>query len=166
MSSDSLPWPEVADVIAIHAAFAVAVQVQSRLVEIASVPDIPSAGAALVAAFWTVTSHLAAVGAVTDMAEDDPVHALESHPSAQSANSRSRIARVQNASSLPRAASSAVGQPSSFCDHRQMPPRHRRLAEGPVIWAADRGPLPWPSSLRVRLGTWAPTRMLSGNAHC
>jgi len=82
-------------VIAIHAAFAVAVHVQSRLVEIASVPDIPSAGAAPFAAFSTVTSHLAAVGAVTDMAEDDPVHALERHPSAHSTNSRARIPRVQ-----------------------------------------------------------------------
>ena len=88
---DSLPWPEVADVMAIHAAFAVAVQVHSRLVEIASVPDIPSAGAAAVAAFSMVTSHLAVVGEVTDMAEDEPVHALERHPSAHSANSRARM---------------------------------------------------------------------------
>lgn len=94
--------------IAIHAAFAAAVHVQSRLVEIASVPDIPSEGAAPFAAFSTVTSHLAAVGAVTDMAEDDPVHALERHPSAQSANSRARIARVQNASSLPSGDSPAI----------------------------------------------------------
>jgi hypothetical protein len=99
--SESLPWPEVADVIAIHAAFVVAVHVQSRLVEIATVPDIPSAGAAPSAAFWRVTSHLAAVGAVTDMAEDDPVHALESHPRAQSANSRVRIAVEPSASFLP-----------------------------------------------------------------
>jgi hypothetical protein len=105
--SDSLPWPEVG-VIAIHAAFVVAVHVQSRLVEIASVPDIPSAGAARVAAFSTMTSHLAAVGEVTEMAEEDPVHALERHPSAQSANSRARMPRVHSASSLP-SVSSAGG---------------------------------------------------------
>jgi hypothetical protein len=37
---------------------------------------------------------LAVVGAVTEIAEDEPVHALERHPSAHSQNSRARIARV------------------------------------------------------------------------
>jgi hypothetical protein len=90
-------------VIAIHAAFVVAVHVQSRLVEIASVPDIPSEGIAPSVGFWTLTSHLRAVGAVTDMAEDDSVHALASQPSAQSANSRARIAVERSASFLPSA---------------------------------------------------------------
>ena len=98
--SDSLPWPEVG-VTAIHAAFVVAVHVQSRLVEIASVPDMPPAGAAPVAAFSTVTTHLAAVGAVTEIADDDPVHALARHPSAHSPNSRARMARVHGANGLP-----------------------------------------------------------------
>jgi hypothetical protein len=79
------------DVIAIQAAFVVAVQVQSRLVVIASVPDIPSAGAGVVAATSTVTWHLTAVGADTEMDEDRPVHALEMTHSAEIANSRAFI---------------------------------------------------------------------------
>jgi len=89
-------------VIAIHATFAAAVHVQSRLVEIASVPDIPSGGAASALAFSTATSHLAAVGDVTEMDEEVPVHALQMNHSAEIANSRARMARLGSASSLPK----------------------------------------------------------------
>lgn len=68
-----------------------AVQVQSRLVAIASVPDIPSAGAASAIPFSTTTSHLTAVGDVTEMDEEVPVHALERKQNAQIANSPARI---------------------------------------------------------------------------
>jgi hypothetical protein len=65
-----LPWPEVSEVSAIHAAVLDAVQVQSRVVSMAMVPFAPSAGAEvreLVAETW----HLGAVGAVTSI-DDDP----------------------------------------------------------------------------------------------
>jgi hypothetical protein len=78
-------------VIAIQAAVVVAVQVQSRLVAIASVPDIPSAGAASAIPFSTTTSHLTAVGDVTEMDEEVPVHALERKHNAQIANTPARI---------------------------------------------------------------------------
>jgi hypothetical protein len=78
-------------VIAIQAAVVVAVQVQSRLVAIASVPDIPSAGAASTVVLSTTTSHLTAVGDVTEMDEEVPVHAVERKHSAQIAKSRARI---------------------------------------------------------------------------
>jgi len=87
------------DTIVSHAALDAAVHVQSRLVVIAIVPDMPADGA-WPAVLSTLTSHLASVGDVTEMDEDDPVHALASTASAQSANSRARTARC-GASSLP-----------------------------------------------------------------
>lgn len=75
-ASEALPWPEAGEVIAIQAAAVLAVQVQSRFVEISSVPDIPAAGVVAAGAFSTATSHLADVGDVTDMLVDDPVHPL------------------------------------------------------------------------------------------
>jgi hypothetical protein len=53
--SVSLPWPVVAEVMASHAAFELAVHVQSRVVLMATDPDIPSAGAASCGAFSTAT---------------------------------------------------------------------------------------------------------------
>jgi hypothetical protein len=79
------------DVIVIQAAFVVAVHVQSRLVVIASVPDIPPDGAGVAVAISTVTWHLTAVGADTEMDEDLPVHAFQRTHSAEIANSRARM---------------------------------------------------------------------------
>jgi hypothetical protein len=76
----------------IQAAFVVAVQVQSRLVVIASVPDMPSGGAGSAGASAMATSHLTAVGAVTEVVDEVPVHALQRSHSAHIANSRARIA--------------------------------------------------------------------------
>jgi hypothetical protein len=100
--SDSFPWPLVGDVIEIQPAFVVAVHVQSRLVVIASVPDMPSAGAVSAGASAIATSHLAVVGAVTDV--DVPVQALQRNHSAQIANGRAPIARTPDASGLPETA--------------------------------------------------------------
>jgi len=100
--SDSLPWPLVADVIEIQPAFVVAVHVQSRLVVIASAPDMPSAGAISAGASAIATSHLAVVGAVTDV--DVPVQALQRNHSAPATNGRAPIARTLDASSLPETA--------------------------------------------------------------
>jgi hypothetical protein len=76
----------------IHAAVVLAVQVQSRLVEIARELEIPSAGAASRVAFSTATSHFAAVGALTEMDEDVPLQAVAKNHSAQIANGRARMA--------------------------------------------------------------------------
>jgi hypothetical protein len=59
---------------AIHEAPLDAVQVQSRVVEIVSVPDIPAAGALAAGGFSTVTWHFAAVGDVTEIDDEEPVH--------------------------------------------------------------------------------------------
>jgi hypothetical protein len=88
-------------VIASHAAFELAAQVQSRFVLIASEPDMPSAGAAAVAAFSRATWHLSVVGPVTEMDDDVPVHPVERSNSDQIANSRARKACIHGASVLP-----------------------------------------------------------------
>jgi hypothetical protein len=81
-----------AEVIAIQAVFVLAVQVQSRLVEIARVLVIPSAGAASRVAFSTATSHFAAVGADTEIDDEVPPQAAAKNHSAQIANGRARMA--------------------------------------------------------------------------
>ena len=82
-------------------AVVLAVQVQSRLVEIDRELAIPSAGAASRAAFSTATSHFAAVGDVTEIDEDVPLQAVARNQSAQIANSRARWRAKPGASSLP-----------------------------------------------------------------
>lgn len=91
-ASDALPWPEAGEVIAIQPAAVFAVHVQSRFVEIWSVPDMPAAGVAAAGGFSIETSHLADVGEVTDMLVDDPVQALARTESAPITRSRRRIA--------------------------------------------------------------------------
>jgi hypothetical protein len=66
--------------------------VQSRVVVIASVPDIPVAGAVLPASVATETSHFSADGAVVEIDVDEPAQAAARTESAHSANSRARTA--------------------------------------------------------------------------
>src|SRR6186997_2733945 len=84
-----------------HAAFELAVQVQSRVVLMATDPVMPSAGAASLGAFSTDTWHFATVGAVTEMDEEVPVQAADTNHSAQMVNGRARMAAMQSAIALP-----------------------------------------------------------------
>jgi hypothetical protein len=61
----------------IQATLLAAAHVQSRLVVIARVPDMPSAG--IEAGLATLTSHFGVVGEVTERDVDVPVHALVSN---------------------------------------------------------------------------------------
>lgn len=60
-----LPWPVVSVVKVTHAADAVTLHVQSRVVTTLSVFDPPSAGIAALSAFWSETSHFTSAGATT-----------------------------------------------------------------------------------------------------
>src|SRR4029079_6493191 len=75
--------------------------VHSLCGEIVSDADIPAAGAAAAGAFSTVTWHFAAVGADTEIDDDEPVHEQARTASRKSGNSRARIAGVHGASAFP-----------------------------------------------------------------
>lgn len=98
-----------------HAALAAAVQVQSRFVVTDSVPDIPEAGAVTALLPSMATSHLASVGEVTEIDDDDPVQALAKTQHAMSANSRARTAAEAIAIRLPQRCSRArdTAQPAT-----------------------------------------------------
>jgi hypothetical protein len=80
-------------VIATQSALVAAVQVQSRVVVIATVLDIPAAGAVRPFSLSTSTSHFAVVGAVVENDVDEPVQAAARSRHAHNPNSRARTAR-------------------------------------------------------------------------
>jgi len=102
-----------AEVIASQAALELAVHVQSRLVVIETEPVAPSAGADSVGAFSSVTWHLTAVGAVTEIDDDVPLQAVANNDSAQNAYGRARTAEVQSASALPHEGAASSRERSS-----------------------------------------------------
>src|SRR4051812_32230610 len=104
---------------AIHDAALDAVHVHSRFVEIASVPDIPAAGAALAGASSTLTWHFAAVGDVTEIDDDEPVQEQRRTESRAIGNSRARMARVDGASALPDGGSDLDFRARAACDRRR-----------------------------------------------
>ena len=79
----------------------VADQVQSRAVVTVMVPSAPAGGAIPERVLEILTSHRAAVGAVTAMLDEVPPQEMASSARANGANSRARIARVPDASALP-----------------------------------------------------------------
>jgi len=100
--SDALPCPDVADVSATHDADEDADHVQSRVVETASCPVVPFAGAEIVA-LSTETWHFGVSGAVTDTAVDP--HAAHSRARTNDVSAdesgRARIRSTCGASILP-----------------------------------------------------------------
>jgi len=100
-ATDPLPWPDAPEVMTSQGASVAALQVQSRLVSTASVPDMPLAGAAPAVSLPTVTLHLLSVGEVTDVDEEDFVHEVARTHSATIANGRAPTARCQSAIHLP-----------------------------------------------------------------
>src|SRR6476620_4479308 len=84
-----LPWPVVSVVKVTHAAVAVTLHVQSRVVTTLSVFDPPSAGIAAVSEFWSETSHFASAGATT-LTELD-VHDAAQREQASTSGSAVRI---------------------------------------------------------------------------
>jgi hypothetical protein len=84
--TDPLPWPLVGGTSDTQPADVAASQVQSRVVVIASVLDIPLAGAVAALPPSMLTWHFSLEGAVVEIEDEEPAHAAAKAVSAQSRN--------------------------------------------------------------------------------
>ncbi len=98
---DPLPWPLVGGTSETQPEDVAASHVQSRVVVIASVLDMPPAGAVALVPLSILTWHFELDGAVVEMDDDEPAQAAAMAASAAIRDCRARTAACTGAISLP-----------------------------------------------------------------